>query len=115
MSDANGIERRNSERFPTLNFLNFYEMDADNAVQTHGIAKTLDLSETGACISVPREFLNNGHLEFEIALDEEIIKLQASIIDQEQIAPGEWRVRVKFLNIRPMLKHRLFSFFRDIR
>jgi hypothetical protein len=115
MANVEGGDRRGSERFQTLNLLNYYELDSLNVVCSHGIAKTLDLSESGACIGVPREFKQDAGLEFEIALEDEIVKLQAEIVEQVLLPSGDWQVRVKFVNMRPMLKHRLFSFFREIK
>ncbi|MBN1552672.1 PilZ domain-containing protein [bacterium] len=114
MASQNHQDRRRSERFQTLNLLSFHETDSQGQTLSQGIAKTLDLSETGALIQIPHQVIHPENFHIEIALEEEIIKVNVDVVDQVQKETGEWQLRVKFLNLKPVIRHRLTSFIRSL-
>jgi hypothetical protein len=110
MNRTDSNERRGAERFQSLNLLSFYEYSPEGQLFSQGIARTLDLSESGALIFLAEKFINPDHVIVEIALAEEIIRVQAEIIEQISNAKDGWNIRIRFKDIKPSSKHRLASF-----
>ncbi len=107
-------DRRRMERFETLNLLTYFEKDPSGTIVSHGIAKTLDLSESGALIEIPNAFKFRQNVEIEIALEENLIRAKVEIIEQKQLKSENWKIRLRFENIRPNEKHRLASFIHSL-
>ena len=93
----------------------YYEKTPDGSIVTQGIAKTLDLSESGAFIEIPHKFTHPDFLEFELALEDEIIRVHGEIIEQSSLESGAWNVRIQFQGLRPAIRHRLTSFIRNLK
>ena len=111
MTEGQSFDRRKAERFKTFNLLSYYEKTPGGEIISQGIAKTLDISETGALIMRPDPFTYIDNIQFDIALEEEIISTKATIVDQEESPEeGGWLIRVKFKELRPAQWHRIMSF-----
>jgi PilZ domain len=114
MGNSGDIDRRCSERFSSLNLLTFCEKNPEGKIVAQGIAKTLDLSESGALIALAESIKFPEHIELEIALEEEIIRVQVDLIDQMEVQPHVWNIRLRFREMRPAQRHRLAGFIRSI-
>lgn len=108
------IDRRRAERFQTLNLLSYFERDISDFVVSQGIAKTLDLSENGALIEIPAKLVHLDNVTFEIALEEQILKVKPEVLDQSLTAQNTWKVRVRFPKLRPADHHRLAVFIHSL-
>ncbi len=114
MTNSND-ERRQADRFQTLNLLSYSEKGKNGEVFYQGIAKTLDLSESGALIAIPNKFTIPDNVSFDLALDDELVNLSAEIIDQTQIEGNSWRIRIQFKDMRPAIRHKLALFILNLR
>ncbi|MBN1356852.1 PilZ domain-containing protein [bacterium] len=108
-------ERRDSVRFQSLNLLTYYEKSGEGEIVSQGIAKTLDLSVSGALVALANPITHPDDLEMDIALEEELIRVKAQLIEQWEDRPGVWHIRLKFDRMRPAQKHLLAAFLRSIR
>ena len=108
-------DRRVDNRFQSLNLISYQELNSEGAIVSRGIAKTLDLSGSGALLKLPQALVHPDGVEVELALAEEILKTRVEIVAQNQDSDQEWLVRVKFRDLKPAAKHRLASFIASLK
>lgn len=114
MNNKNG-ERRRSERLKTINLISYKSKSAAGETVAAGLAQTVDLSENGVLVKLQQP-LNDPHtVEFEVALDDEIILLSGQVIEQVQASDGVWLIRADFGVLRPSIRHKLVTFMMNLR
>ncbi len=106
----NSNDRRGASRFQTLNFLAYVERDDDGKIVSQGMAKTLDISASGALVKVPQKFSEIENVEFEIALEEDFFKVIPNIVSQEMNDDGSYNVRIQFKELKAADRHRMAKF-----
>ena len=100
MGDEAGSERRRSYRFDSLNLLSYTAVTADGTPLTHGMARTLNVSEGGILVETHESFEAGQTLLFDIAFEDELVQVQGRVAHATSSATeGRYSIGVQFLEI----------------
>jgi len=74
------FERRQAERRYALNFLDFEVLSAEGRVQGRGLARTLDVSDSGLRLETSRFFEPGQKLRITVGLKNDLVQLVGQVV-----------------------------------
>lgn len=79
------FERRQAERRHALNFLD-YEILSDDGVLGRGLARTLDVSETGLRLETGQFFDPGQRLRITLGLDNDLVQVTGRVVNSQPVS-----------------------------
>ena len=77
------FERRQAERRYALNFLDYEVLSAANEVLGRGLARTLNVSETGLRLETGQFFEPGQQLRITLGLDNDLIQVNGRVVNSQ--------------------------------
>ena len=77
------LERRQAERRYALNFLDFEVISVDGEVLDRGLARTLNVSESGLRLETSRLFAAGQRLRITLSLDNDLIQVDGRVVSSQ--------------------------------
>jgi len=83
MNDDNLFERRQAERRYALNFLDYEILSQKGEILGRGLARTLNVSETGLRLETGQFFDPGQRLRITLGLDNSLVQLNGRVINSQ--------------------------------
>jgi hypothetical protein len=104
-------EKRDTVRVRSIHLLSYSQIDVNHRVRDIGMARTLNISETGVLMEVHSHIPRGSVLEILLNVAEECITVKGKVM-REAAENGRWRLAVEFTQISPE-GHRLLAQYLD--
>ena len=93
------FERRQAERRYALKFLDYEVISEKGEVLSRGLARTLDVSETGLRLETGDFFDPGQHLRITLGLDNDLVQMDGKVINSQPTTDELCASGVMFLEI----------------
>ncbi|MBW2450940.1 MAG: PilZ domain-containing protein [Deltaproteobacteria bacterium] len=97
----NPFERRRSERCYALKFLDYEVLSDEGVVVDRGLARTLNVSESGLLLETGQFFEPRQKLRITLGLSEDLVQMTGQIVHSEPIDEEVCSAGVMFLEFEP--------------
>lgn len=95
------FERRTTERHASLNLLEYDIIAADGHVEGMGMARTVNISESGLLLETGEFFETGQKLRITLSLDNTLVKLTGSVVHSRPLDDELCGTGVQFLEFQP--------------
>ncbi len=93
------VQNRKSTRLDSDQFISYRLFDREGNICDEGMAKTKDISRSGVSVENRRSFDLDSKVELTIALSEELIKADATVRNEKEIADGQYLIGLEFVDL----------------